>query len=449
VVDERVSVRTEALERLVLVAPQMAATVARHGLGDPSPDVRAASIRVLGARRDPSDLPAIRAHSTDSAVEVKVAVAFALTRLGDDAMRTEIAAEIEQLARSRAGSDRALAAHMLGEVEPNGRIDRAALRVLLTDPDPEVVNAALGALHAPEDAELLAQIAPHLDGRETAGAAVDALVRVGDAALVVVDDGLRDDAHSRHGRELLVRASREIGGPSAIAVLREHIEHRDREVGLAVMRALATLGPSGPGLHVDEPDLTESVVQQDLETAAQVLRAIVTFENEPAAALQDAALRDELELARQRVLAALSMRHGTEGFNRVVFQLAQRDSRSHALALEWLDVTLAGAERAVVALLEPRWSDRERLTALTRTFPLPSLSPREVLLDLVQDHDNTWRRPWIAACALYTAAGISPGELDMVTAATAESLARFGNDDDGSIVHETLTGIHYRRLDRV
>ena len=145
-----------------------------------------------------------------------------------------------------------------------------------------------------------------------------------------------------------------------------------------------------------------------------MLRALVAFEDEPAATLQCAALRDELELVRQRVLAAFSMRHGTEGFDRVVFQLAQRDPRSHALALEWLDVTLTGTDRAAVALLEPRLSDRERLNMLARTFPVPPLSRRDILLELVQDRDGRWRRPWIKACALYTASGISEEELEVV-----------------------------------
>lgn len=274
-------------------------------------------------------------------------------------------------------------------------------------------------------------MASHLDDRRAVGAAVDALVRVGDAALAVVDDGLRGaalrgDGHGRRVQEMLVRAGREIGGPAAIAVLRGHIEHPDREVGLAVMRALATLGPEDPGRRADaagpvdsEPELTESVVREDLEHATHALRALLVFEDVAAATLLCGALQDELELIRQRVLAAFSMRHGTEGFNRVVFQLAQRDPHSHALALEWLDVTLSGTERAAVALLE-----------------------------LVQDRDGRWRRPWVKACAIYTASGISEAELEAITAATVDSPIANGTDEE-RIVHETLAGIHHHRLDLV
>ncbi len=203
-----------------------------------------------------------------------------------------------------------------------------------------------------------------------------------------------------------------------------------------------------PNRSTRESDPTESIVREDLEHATHALRALVAFEDVPAATLLVTALQDELELIRQRVLAAFSMRHGTEGFNRVVFQLAQRDSRSHALALEWLDVTLTGTDRAAVALLEPRLSDRERLSKLVRTFPLPPLGQHDVLLELVQDRDGRWRRPWVKACAIYAASGISDAELDAISTATTAVDAPSPTDED-QIVAETLAGIRHRRLDRV
>ncbi len=55
-VDDRVNVRTDALARLRDLAPHLAAEAARAGLDDPSPEVRAACVRVLGAAGDPSDV---------------------------------------------------------------------------------------------------------------------------------------------------------------------------------------------------------------------------------------------------------------------------------------------------------------------------------------------------------------------------------------------------------
>jgi hypothetical protein len=338
---------------------------------------------------------------------------------------------------------------MLAEVDRAAGIDRSALGALLTDAEPEVVAAALAALRWPDDEPFLESVPGHLGHRRTAGAAVEALVRAGDAVLPVVDEGLGEDARGRHAQELLVRAGREIGGPDAVSVLVRHVDHRDREVGLAVMTALAALGPADAGHDPSGritplPDVTEPVVRSDLEHAAHILQALVAFADDTAATELSAALRDELTLVRRRILAAFSMRHGTEGFTRVVFQLAQRDSRAHALALEWLDVTLTSAERPMVAILEPRLADVDRLNALLRSFPVPARSRREILMDLVEDPEDRWRRPWLAACALSTAwttAEVAPDAI--ATAATSRATV---GDDDGEILSETLAELRRRRL---
>lgn len=267
---------------------------------------------------------------------------------------------------------------------------------------------------------------------------MEALARGGDAALDEVDQGLGLEDGERRVQKLLARVAREVGSSAAVAVLRRHVEHPDREVGLAVMRALAALGPQSH-LPVDETDqLAATVVSTDLEYATHVLHAELTFENEPGAALLCAALRDEVNLVRQRILAGLAMRHGTAGLDRVTAQFAQRDDRSHALALEWLDVTLTGTERGVVAILDPGLSDRDRLGALGRWFPLTPLNQHDALLDLVEDREQRWRQPWIRACALYTAAGMPDSVADVLDAAESAALP---TDDEIGIVRETLVAM--------
>ena len=72
-------------------------------------------------------------------------------------------------------------------------------------------------------------------------------------------------------------------------------------------------------------------------------------------------------------------------------------------------------------------------------------SQREILLELVQDRDGRWRRPWIKACALYTASGMSEPELDVISAAAAESLTADTTNAEELVVHETLAGIRTGR----
>ena len=183
-------------------------------------------------------------------------------------------------------------------------------------------------------------------------------------------------------------------------MLRRHLHHRDRDVGLTVITALVAMeAPEGDGdrsrarLRTRRDEAAGAVIRADPEHATHVLRAHVTLCDYPAAHVLCSALTDELELLRRRVLAGLSMRYDAEELIKVGFQLAQPNPRFHALALEWLDVTLVGTDRAAVTLLEPELSAHQRMRLLVRSFPIPPATPRTVLLDIVEDRDDRWRRP--------------------------------------------------------
>ena len=214
------------------------------------------------------------------------------------------------------------------------------------------------------------------------------------------------------------------------------------------MTALSTLGrlPSSHGVHPSSHDpvpsnVAASVLHGDLQHAAHILRALTGFADEPHANLQNAALRHELQLVRARVLAALSMRHGVSGMQRVVYQLEQRDPHSHALALEWLDLALDGTDRAAMVVLERSGSDTDRLSALARWFPVGPATQQQLLEDLARDGTHRWRRPWISACALHTAAAMTAIDLDAVIAAASER----STPDPDDIVGETVDGLRARR----
>ena len=445
-VDERVIIRTDALERLVLLAPHLAADAARDGLGHPAPAVRAASIRVLGAAHRRVDLPAITAAIQDSAPEVKVAVAFAVTLMGDTEAQAAVTTEVRRLAQSDLADNRAVGASIVGASAPSA-VHRDLLAQLLADSDPSVARAALDAVRSPDDAELLSAARVHLPDRRTGAAAVNALARFGNAALTTVDDGLRTGGTDRLVLESLVRLARTVGGPQAVELLRRYVDHDDREVGLAVMSALATLGaaPRPEDQRAAGPRTASaveaSVLNADLEHAAYILRALTEFSDDPYARLQNAALRHEMRLVRARILAALSMRHGVDGMQRVAFQLDQRDAHSHALALEWLDLALSGTDRAAVVVLERGRSEVDRLNALARWFPIGPATRQQILMDLAGDETRRWRRPWISACALHTAARSASVDFDQVS---ASATARSDRDHDG-IIGETLEGLRARR----
>ena len=268
-------------------------------------------------------------------------------------------------------------------------------------------------------------------------------MRAGGLALDEVDGGLSDPEGDRWVQVHLVRVARDVGGPSAVKCLARHAGHEDREVGLAVLLALGTLVSAAvqEGWAHEDVDASQ-VVLADLEHATRTLRAIVACEPHPAAHGLRAALRDELDLLQRRVLAGLAADHGQEPLARVSFQLAKGDARSHALAVEWLDVTLTGTDRAAVPLIEPGLSEVERLRRLTRALPIPDRSVADVLHDLITDPEDRWREPWVRACALHAAWSLP--ELGIDRSVLAEWIDGFERAGAPAIVDETIAAIRDR-----
>jgi HEAT repeat protein len=453
--DDRVGVRSDVLDRLVRFGPGTAAEPARNGLSHPDPEVRTASVRALGTVGSASDLSAITTCFTDGSADVQVAAVTAMLQLGDHSNHRQVAVHIETLSSAESADELVVAARMLGVTEHSTAVDRRVLASLLEVSDHNVVNAGLGAIRWPVDLGMFESVVSHLESRSTAGAAVEALARSGDMALDVADEGLRGDLRlDQHGNEQLARLCRVIGGPRSAAVLSRHAGHRDREVGLAVLTALAAVGSEGADETAaptgrrdkqrDEMHGSE-VLRADLEHASQVLRALVTLEQTVSADVLRSALSDELELLRRRVLASLAIRYGTDELSMVAFQLSQHSTRFHALAMEWLDVTLVGIDRATVALLEPDSSPSERLTMLSRWFTTLPATPASVLVDIAHDPDHRWRRPWLTACAILAGADFPDLDLEELALSAMDRSPTAHNAGQADIVLETITAIRRRR----
>ena len=145
---------------------------------------------------------------------------------------------------------------------------------------------------------------------------------------------------------------------------------------------------------------------------------------------------------RLRVISALSLVHGREAIDRVSFQFAQPDQRQHAVAIEWLEVSLVPRALPAVAILEPDLTPHERLRRLTRSDGPIGLHPAELLADLALDQQQIWRSPWLRACALLALSRDSPGFTDLLDEL---NVAEHDDDPDG-IVDETLEALRRRSL---
>ena len=348
-----------------------------------------------------------RRTSGDVDPDVRVAVLAAMVHLGDDA-----GPRAGHATRSRGSPPRPI---RRSEPSPRGcskratraAIDRAPLAALLVDARPRrrqrgARRDSVGRTTKPCSAEVTAR----LGDRATVRGAVDALVRAGEPG---AGRGGRGPGRGRGGlggcrstspASLATSVGRR-PSPSSDGTSRT----RTARSGLAVLSALGALVSTAASRGVGArggrrvPRRPRRPRARDAHPARA--RAPATRTRPPRACRRRCATSSTS--LNRRVLAGLGARHGDDALERVSFQFAKGDGRSHALAVEWLDVTLTGTDRAAVALLEPGLSDAERLRRLTRALPLPELSLEEVLVDLITDPEQRWRQPWVQACALHAA----------------------------------------------
>jgi hypothetical protein len=227
-------------------------------------------------------------------------------------------------------------------------------------------------------------------------AAVAALGRLGDAALPRIAAVLAETSGQPTPATVrLVRATRAASPDQAAMCLFPYIEHRDRELGLAVLTALAT-ARADPAPIAAALDRTLRADAEHFARCAAV-RQVVGAGSELAHALGD-----ELELLRRRVFALLAVRYGVEEIGAVADRLDCDTDDRRSLAAETLDVTLAPAD-AVLALPLVR-TDLPlpfRLQQLAAVAPVTPTDRAAVLEDILSDGQGHWRSDWLRACAVY------------------------------------------------
>jgi quinoprotein glucose dehydrogenase len=272
----------------------------RGFLGDPDPEVRAQSAKVLGDRRDPAALEGLVRALKDESLRVRLFASIALGRLG----RKEAVGPLLELLRENADRDPFVrhggvsALARIGEVEPI--LKERSLDALLV----------LRRLGRPE-------VAAYLDQPETALEAARAIYDVPiEAALPALAARISDphcpssillrvlNANFRlgHARELgtfLAREEAPEGMRSEVLQMFADWEHpsgRDRLMGC--WRPLQARDP-GPARLALAP-LVEKLLTSRLKT--DTLRAVTALRDPRASGLLEAALEDRDEAVRREAV---------------------------------------------------------------------------------------------------------------------------------------------------
>ena len=399
-----------------------------------SPDPRSARlglelVSALAVPRRESELVFL---VDDPRTEVRLAALQALAASGHAGSRTVLAQEVRAAAASDDAGLRARAALAVALLDDVDRLP--ILGRLLSDPSAAVRIAALDAVRHGDDA-FVASVVATLDDPGTTAAAREALGRLGDAALPMAEQVLLQACSADpDSLETLraVRLARALTTPTEARdeLLTRWVGHPDRLVGRVVLERVAVAGPAPAALAT----VIDELLATDIEHAVQVLRAVVALHDEPGAVEPVAAgipaspdgdqpllgaLADELTIVRDRVLAALLARYGTERLAPVAVALGG-GSRPAPLAIEALEVVLGATTAArLTPVLDTRGSLEQRLHRLvSRSGAVASKGgANAVLRDLVEDPRHAWRSTWVRACAVRAACdrGIA-AEMDLVPA---------------------------------
>ena len=254
---------------------------------------------------------------------------------------------------------------------------------------------ALAAI-GPADVDLVDEVVMALEVPATMSAAAAALGRLGDAALPRIAAVLAETSKQpTHATVRLVRATRAASPDQAAMCLFPYIEHRDRELGLAVLTALAAAGadPAPIAAALDRTLRADAEHFARCAAVAQVVGAGSELAH---------GLGDELELLRRRILALLAVRYGTEEIGAVAKRLDSDTDDRRSLAAETLDVTLTPAD-AVLALPLVRTDLplSSRLQQLAAVAPVTPTDRAAVLEDILSDGQSHWRSDWLRLCAAY------------------------------------------------
>lgn len=390
------AIRTEALARIEQRRVVAALADVRVRLEvETEPTVKGMALQALCALIEAEAVETVRPYLDDPATDVRLRAMVGLLRYGSIPGILAAGQELAVLKKSSNPAQRAFAAQVIGQVGLASFYQ--PLSALLVDDSVNVRRAALLASGQIGHARLVPLIIDNLAQPALRSAAMAALIACGEALLPVVEQALVDPtAYDSAITHRLVRATAQIKGEQAIALLKQHLNHPDFELQHQILLALR-----GCGYRAVPDDMhhLEAALRRNGAHGARTLLARQAIKQDDALVLLRVALGDVLGQVQQRIFLLLSFIHDPRVMRQAGQRLALGQVEEQALVIETLDVTLSGEQkRLVLALVDENMALPQRVKALGIPFAQPTLD--EQLHEIIQDTE-AWPYLWVRACAIY------------------------------------------------
>ncbi len=405
-------VRVAALRLLALTPdkPDNVEVIARR-LDDAEPLVRAAAVQALTAiqRENASDL--VSPLLTDPDVGVRAATVAGLIRHGglDGVVRS--AGELKAMTTSDDYRARERAAWILGEV--GVATFYQPLVPLLKDADVRVRRAAIEAAGKLASPQLIAALVEALSAPRLAGAAVNALVRVGPRGEEAAAKLLADEKADREGRLQATRVLARFTDGTSVAALTTELDSADPRIRSAVVKALLRLEAADVRLVMNV-----KAVRKTLRDEARRYFELLAAERDVGSAspLLADALKHRLRTTRERILGLVALLGRDASVDAAIRNLASSKAAVRGNAIEVLDNLLEKDDKHLVIPVVDDTTVEQKLEIATSAFKLPRLSRDARVKALLTSGDT-----WLVTCAAIAAADMSIQSLIADVEAARES----------------------------
>jgi len=333
--------------------------------------------------------------------------------------------QIADLSKSKNPDDRIFAIKLLSR---SGRFNTFRLLMeLLQDSDITVRKAAVIASGKIRRHELWPRIIDHLALPDYSNEAVSAIGEIGKPILHDLDSFFGKLSEDTETQIRIIKLYESIGGEEAIKLLKNKINHHNKDIRYQVLVSLSRLEYKAvPG---EIASIKQSIIQ-DIGIIIWLFAAIHDIgENEEVVCLKDA-LEYELMKKKDDVFLLLSLIYNPKTIKHIREKVESRDNDSRVYALEIIDTVVSEDLKNLIIPILDDLPYKELINHFVYLFPQEKLSIPDRLIDVV-NKDYSKINAWTKACALelmakipcegaeqhYAANMLNPNEIIMEVAA--------------------------------
>jgi ATP:ADP antiporter, AAA family len=302
---------------------------------------------------------------------------------------------VQKLTRSLNSSDRQYAAELL--LHSSKDESTSFLMELLTDSEQKVRNTAIKTAVQRYNSEVINALIENLGNSLYSNQALNALLLIGQPALVALDSAFYRSAQSTQVKLRIIQVMGRIGGTRAKDMLWQKIEYPNKVI---VSKALTALGECGFKAGISQVSRIKHAVENDVADIRWNLSALQEMDTNGIYKDIAQATRWEIQNDVEHIYMLLTMLYDTYSIQLVKENIDSGTPEGIAYAIELLDVFLSEQLKQRVIPVLDDISDNERINRLEDIYPRVRLDPKLVLKFLI-NRDFTQTNRWTKACVLY------------------------------------------------